>query len=89
MESKSQESGAATNFALFLARRGYAGGARGCSLFDRRQVPYQRSPAQVVTTLPPVLRGQPGRNPGGNDGTTWHLLGRSVRVLAFGLAFLP
>jgi hypothetical protein len=35
------------------------------------------------------LRGQSGRNLGDNDGTTRHLSGRSVRVLAFGLAFLP
>jgi hypothetical protein len=36
----------------------------------------------------PVLRGRRWRNPGDNDGTTRHLLGRSVRVLAFGLAFV-
>jgi len=30
-----------------------------------------------------------GRNPGGNDGTTWHLSGLGFRVLAFGLALLP
>jgi hypothetical protein len=51
------------------------------------------SPVLVVTALAPMLRGQPGRNPGdppsqglrrtGNDDTTRHLLGRSVRVLAF------
>ena len=45
-----------------------------------------------------VLRGLQGRNPGVSDDTTRHLLGRSVRVLAFhlrqdyggpvGLAFL-
>jgi hypothetical protein len=35
-----------------------------------------------------MLRGQPGRNLGDNDDTTRHLSGRSVRVLAFGLAFL-
>ena len=43
----------------------------------------------VVAALAPVLRGQPGRNPGDNDDTTRHLSGRSVRVLAFGLAFMP
>jgi hypothetical protein len=48
-----------------------------------------RKPSLVVTALLPVLRGQPGRNPGNNDGTTRHLSGRSVRVLAFGLAFMP
>jgi len=57
------------------------------------------SPALVVAALAPVLRWQPGRNPGDNDDTTRHLSGRSVRVLAFhlrraygkqvGLAFLP
>lgn len=31
--------------------------------------------------------GAPGRNPVDNDDTTRHLSGRSVRVLAFGLAF--
>jgi hypothetical protein len=41
----------------------------------------------VVAALAPVLRGNPGRNPGDNDDTTRHLPGRSVRVLAFGLAF--
>jgi hypothetical protein len=41
----------------------------------------------VVAALAPVLRGLLGRNPGANDDTTRHLLGRSVRVLAFGLAF--
>ena len=49
----------------------------------------RRSPALVVAALAPVLRGQPGRNPGDNDVTTRHLSGRSVRVLAFGLASLP
>jgi hypothetical protein len=53
------------------------------------KLPNRRSPVLVVAALLPVLRGQPGRNPGGNDGTTRHLSGRSVRVLAFGLAFLP
>jgi len=47
-----------------------------------------RKPSLVVTALLPVLRGQLGRNPGSNDDTTRHLLGRSVRVLAFGLAFM-
>jgi hypothetical protein len=42
----------------------------------------------VVTALAPVLRGQPGRNAGANDDTTRHLSGRSVRVLASGLAFV-
>ena len=45
-------------------------------------------PSLVVTALAPVLRGQPGRNPGDNDDTTRHLSGRSVRVLAFLLRFL-
>ena len=40
----------------------------------------------VVTALATVLRGQAGRNAGDNDDTTRHLSGRSVRVLAFGLA---
>jgi hypothetical protein len=35
-----------------------------------------------------VLRGLQGRNPGVSGGTTRLLLGRSVRVLAFGLAFM-
>ena len=47
-----------------------------------------RSPALVVAALAPVLRRQPGRNPADNDDTTRHLSGRSVRVLAFGLAFM-
>jgi hypothetical protein len=47
-----------------------------------------RKPFLVVTALAPVLRGQPGRNPGDNDDTTKHLSGRSGRVLAFGLAFV-
>jgi len=42
----------------------------------------------VVTAFSPALRGQPGRNPGDNDDATKHLSGRSVRVLAFGLAFM-
>ena len=42
-------------------------------------------PALVVAALAPVLRGQAGRNPGDNGGTTRHLSGRSVRVLAFHL----
>jgi hypothetical protein len=42
----------------------------------------------VVAALVPVLRGRLGRNPGNNDDTTRHLSGRSVRVLAFGLAFV-
>jgi hypothetical protein len=42
----------------------------------------------VVTALATVLRGQPGRNAGANDDTTRHLSGRSIRVLAFGLAFV-
>jgi hypothetical protein len=46
-------------------------------------------PNLVVTALAPMLRGQPGRNLGDNDGTTRHLSGRSVRVLASGLAFMP
>jgi hypothetical protein len=46
----------------------------------------RRKPFLVVTALGPVLRGQPGRNPGDKDDTTRHLSGRSVRVLAFGLA---
>jgi hypothetical protein len=44
--------------------------------------------ALVVAALAPALRGQVGGNPGDNDDTTRHLSGRSVRVLAFGLAFL-
>jgi hypothetical protein len=47
----------------------------------------QRKPFLVVA-LTPVLRWQEGRNPGDNDDTTKHLSGRSVRVLAFGLAFV-
>ena len=43
----------------------------------------------VVAALSTVLRGQPGRNPVDNDDTTRHLSGRSVRVLAAGLAFVP
>jgi hypothetical protein len=39
----------------------------------------------VVTALAPMLRGRQGRNLGDNDGTTRHLSGRSVRVLAFHL----
>jgi hypothetical protein len=42
----------------------------------------------VVAALALVLRGQAGRNAGDNDDTTRHLSERSVRVLAFGLAFL-
>jgi hypothetical protein len=42
----------------------------------------------VVAALAPMLRGKLGRNPGDNDDTTRPLSGRSVRVLAFGLAFL-
>ena len=45
-------------------------------------------PSLVVAALAPVLRGQKGRNPGDNDDTTRHLSGRSVRVWAFGLAFV-
>jgi len=45
-------------------------------------------PALVVAALAPVLRGPSGRNPGDNADTTRHLSGRSVRVLAFGLAFM-
>jgi hypothetical protein len=48
-----------------------------------------RKPSLVVAALAPMLRGQAGRNLGDNDDTTRHLLGRSVRVLAFGLAFMP
>jgi hypothetical protein len=44
-------------------------------------------PPLVVAASATVLRGQPGRNPGDNGDTTGHLSGRSVRVLAFGLAF--
>ena len=40
----------------------------------------------MVAALAPALRGQPGRNPGDKDDTTRHLSGRSVRVLASGLA---
>ena len=43
------------------------------------------SPALAVSSLSPVLRGRPGRNPGGNGGTTRHLSGLSFRVLAFHL----
>jgi hypothetical protein len=43
-------------------------------------------PSPEVTALAAVLRRQPGRNPSDNDDTTRHLSGRSVRVLAFGLA---
>jgi hypothetical protein len=54
-----------------------------------------RKPSLVVAALAPVLRGQDGRNPGANDDTTRHLLGRSVLPslklrhdkLALGLAF--
>jgi len=42
----------------------------------------------VAAALTPVLQGQPGRNAGANDDMTRHLSGRSVRVVAFGLAFL-
>ena len=42
----------------------------------------------VVAILAIVLRGQRGRKAGGNDDTTRHSSGRSVRVLACGLAFL-
>jgi hypothetical protein len=42
----------------------------------------------VVAALSAALRGQPRRNPGTNDDTTRHFSGRSVRVLAFGLAFV-
>ena len=45
-------------------------------------------PPLVVAALAPVLRGKPGRNAGDKDDTTRHLSGRSVRVLAFGLAFV-
>jgi hypothetical protein len=41
----------------------------------------------VVVALSPVLRWEPGRNPGDNDNTTRHLSGRSIRVLAIGLAW--
>jgi hypothetical protein len=53
------------------------------------EVNERRKPSLAVAALAPVLRGQAGRNPGDNDGTARHLSGRSVRVLAFGLAFLP
>jgi hypothetical protein len=49
----------------------------------------RRKPSLVVSSLTPVLRGQPGRNPGDNDGTTRHFPGLGFRVLAFGLALLP
>jgi len=52
------------------------------------QVTNGASPALVVAALAPMLRWQPGRNPGNNSDTTRHLSGRSVRVLAFGLALL-
>jgi hypothetical protein len=42
----------------------------------------------VVATLGPGLREQVGRNAGDKDVTTRNLLGRSVRVLAFGLVFV-
>ncbi len=35
-----------------------------------RKATNRHKPSQVVTALPPVLRGQPGLNPGSNDGTT-------------------
>jgi hypothetical protein len=41
----------------------------------------------VVAALTSALRGRLGRNPGDNDDTTGHLSGRSMRVLASGLAF--
>jgi len=47
-----------------------------------------QKPVLVVAALAPVLRGQPGRNAGDKDDTTRHLSGRSVRVLASGLALL-
>jgi hypothetical protein len=47
-----------------------------------------RKPFVVMTALAPVLPGRSGRNPGDNDDTIRHLSGRSIRVLAFGLAFL-
>jgi glycine cleavage system protein P-like pyridoxal-binding family len=45
--------------------------------------------ALVVIALSPMLRRQPKRNLGDNNDTTRHLSGRSVRVLAFGLGFMP
>jgi hypothetical protein len=45
-----------------------------------------RKPSLVVVALAPGLRGQPGRNAGDNDAMIMRLSGRSVRVLAFGLA---
>jgi hypothetical protein len=48
----------------------------------------RRKPSLVVAALAPVLRWKPGRNSGDNGDTTRHLTGRSVRVLAFGLAFV-
>jgi hypothetical protein len=56
---------------------------------DGTQIERTAKPFLVVAALPTVLRGQPGRNPADNDDTTRHLAGRSVRVLAFGLAFIP
>ena len=41
-------------------------------------------PVLVVAALSTVLRGQPGRNPGDNDGTTQALVGAACP--AFGLA---
>ena len=41
-----------------------------------------------MPALTPALRGWTGRKAGVNAGTTRHLSGRSVRVLAFGLAFV-
>jgi len=41
----------------------------------------------VVAAMATVLRGLQGRNPGVSAGTTRHVFGRRVRVLAFGLAF--
>jgi hypothetical protein len=70
-----------------------------CLPRQEAQADERRSPALVVTALTPMLRGQPGRNPGDNDGTTRHLSGLGFRVLAFplrqgyggqvGLAFMP
>jgi hypothetical protein len=71
------------------ARRGDGrDGSSACLLKRAKRITSLPSRTLVVTALAPVLRGLLGRNPGDNDDTTWHLSGRSVRVLAFGLAFL-
>ena len=60
-----------------------------CEMSRKLSDDERRKLSLAVAALSTALRGQPGRNPGDNDDTTRHFSGRSVRVLAFGLAFMP